>query len=74
MLAFILISDKFSEPISRAAKGEKYDDEDVFEVMNFQAEQWRKKAVGNQSLDSIEAWHGNPSTRPPSWAILLDLT
>ncbi|KAF7552057.1 hypothetical protein G7Z17_g4577 [Cylindrodendrum hubeiense] len=48
MIAFTLISDKFNDPISSAAKGEMYEDQDEFDVMNFQVEQWRKKAVDNQ--------------------------
>ncbi|KAM0425557.1 hypothetical protein ACHAPT_009088 [Fusarium lateritium] len=73
MLSFILISDRFGEPISRAAKGERYNDDDAFELMNFQIEQWRKKAVGDYTLSECRAWHTNPSTRPPTWAILLNL-
>lgn len=73
MLSFILISDKFNEPISQAAKGEKYDDDDAFEVMNFQIEQWRKKSVGAHCLTQVDSWATDPSTRPPSWAILLTL-
>ncbi|KAH7110390.1 hypothetical protein B0J13DRAFT_489799 [Dactylonectria estremocensis] len=73
MLSFIRISDKFSEPISQAAKGAKYRDEDAFEVMNFQIEQWRKKAVGDYSLAQSETWHTNLASRPPIWAILLNL-
>ncbi|UNI18395.1 hypothetical protein JDV02_004666 [Purpureocillium takamizusanense] len=73
MLSFILISDQFSEPILQAAKGERYNDEDAFELMNFQIEQWRKKAVGEHSLDRSEKWQTNPSSRPPTWTILLNL-
>ncbi|RSL79296.1 hypothetical protein CEP51_007481 [Fusarium floridanum] len=73
MLSFILISDRFGEPISRAAKGERYNDDDAFELLNFQIDQWRKKAVGNYTLSECRTWHTNPSTRPPTWAILLNL-
>ncbi|KAJ4246320.1 hypothetical protein NW762_013671 [Fusarium torreyae] len=73
MLSFILISDRFSEPISKAAKGEGYNDESAFELMTFQIEQWRKKAVGNYSVTQCQTWQTNPSTRPPTWAILLNL-
>ncbi|KAF4969114.1 hypothetical protein FZEAL_10290 [Fusarium zealandicum] len=73
MLSFILISDRFSEPISNAAKGERYNDENDFELMNFQIEQWRKKAVGDYSVAQCQTWHTDPSTRPPTWAILLNL-
>ncbi|KAF4446667.1 hypothetical protein F53441_9709 [Fusarium austroafricanum] len=73
MLSFILISDRFSEPISNAAKGEGYNDENSFELMSFQIEQWRKKAVGDYSLANWQTWHADPSTRPPTWTILLNL-
>lgn len=73
MLSFILISDRFGEPISRAAKGERYTDDDAFELLNFQIDQWRKKAVGNYTLSEYRTWHTNPSARPPTWAILLNL-
>ncbi|KAM0245911.1 hypothetical protein ACHAP5_005061 [Fusarium lateritium] len=73
MLSFVLISDRFSEPISKAAKGEGYNDESSFELMSFQIEQWRKKAVGNYSIAQCHTWQTDPSTRPPTWAILLNL-
>ncbi|CAH0036149.1 unnamed protein product [Clonostachys rhizophaga] len=73
MLSFILISDKFSEPISKVAKGERYNDYDAFELMNFQIEQWRKNAVGENSLTQVETWSTDPSSRPPTWTILLNL-
>lgn len=73
MLSFILISDKFSEPISKVAKGERYNDHDAFELMNFQIEQWRKNAVGENSLTQVETWSTDPSSRPPTWTILLNL-
>lgn len=71
MLSFILISDRFSEPISSAAKGEGYNDESSFELMTFQIEQWRKKAVGEYSIAQCHTWQTDPSTIPPTWAILL---
>ncbi|KAH6979088.1 hypothetical protein EDB82DRAFT_448697 [Fusarium venenatum] len=73
MLSFILISDRFSEPISSAAIGEGYNDESSFELMTFQIEQWRKKAVGEYSIAQCHTWQTDPSTRPPTWAILLNL-
>ncbi|PCD41046.1 hypothetical protein FGRA07_02317 [Fusarium graminearum] len=73
MLSFILISDRFSEPLSSAAKGEGYNDESSFELMTFQIEQWRKKAVGEYSIAQCHTWQTDPSTRPPTWAILLNL-
>ncbi|KAH8886568.1 hypothetical protein GQ53DRAFT_619835, partial [Thozetella sp. PMI_491] len=72
MMAFILISDKFSEPSSRVANGGAYEDDDEFDIMNFQIEQWRKKAVGSYGFQQIRAGQ-SPSGYPPAWAILLDL-
>lgn len=73
MISFILISDKFHEPISRAARGGKYPDDDSFEVLDFQIEQWRKKAVGSYSFCNTNNWEADPTKRPPSWAIILHL-
>lgn len=73
MLSFVLISDRFSEPIWKVSKGEGYSDESAFELMSFQVEQWRKKSVGSYSLEQFREWHTDPSTRPPTWAILLNL-
>jgi hypothetical protein len=73
MLSFVLISDRFSEPIAKAAKGESYSDDDAFELMSFQVDQWRKKAVGNHTLAQCQTWEADPSSRPPTWAILLIL-
>ncbi|UPK97450.1 hypothetical protein LCI18_008385 [Fusarium solani-melongenae] len=73
MHAFILISDKFSEPIAQAAKGEGYSDDEAFELMSFQIEQWRKKAVGEHVLSQSDKWQTEPSTKPPTWSILLNL-
>lgn len=73
MLSFILISDQFSEPISKVAKGEGYNDEDAFELMNFQIEQWRRKAAGDYTIANFHSWKTDPSSRPPTWAILVNL-
>ncbi|KAG7423146.1 Activator of stress genes 1 [Fusarium oxysporum f. sp. raphani] len=73
MMSLILISDKFHEPISRAAKGGKYPDDDRFEVLDFQIEQWRKKSIGSYSFCNIRSWEADPTKRPPSWAIILHL-
>ncbi|KAJ3546811.1 hypothetical protein NM208_g1816 [Fusarium decemcellulare] len=73
MRAFILVCDKFAEPIAQAAKGEGYNDEEAFELMSFQIEQWRKRAVGEHTLSQSDKWHSDPSTKPPTWSILLNL-
>lgn len=73
MMAFLSISDKFGDWISRAVKGNLENGNDADEVLNFQLEQWRKRAVGNYSLREIRVWLADPALRPPSWAILLNL-
>ncbi|KAG9252972.1 uncharacterized protein F5Z01DRAFT_170004 [Emericellopsis atlantica] len=73
MTAFLIISDKFADSISKAAKGDINQDNDTYEIMNFQLEQWRRKAIGQQSLSQIRVQLASPSTRPPSWTILLAL-
>ncbi|KAF6809038.1 lea domain protein [Colletotrichum plurivorum] len=71
MLSFILLRDKMNDPLARAAKAQRYDDEDAFEILNFQVEQWRKRAVGNHSTHL--PWQLDPHSQPPSWTILLNL-
>lgn len=68
------VSDKFTSLISRiATTNQPYEDDDTFEILNFQIEQWRKKAVGNYNLAQNGAWRTTPISRIPSWAILLNL-
>ncbi|KAL6244791.1 hypothetical protein RBB50_008319 [Rhinocladiella similis] len=73
MMAFTLMSNKFNEPISKAAKGEVYTDDDSFEVTNFLIEQWRKRFLENHNFSDPSMWETMPSTRPPSWTIILYL-
>ncbi|KAF4345862.1 activator of stress s 1 [Fusarium beomiforme] len=73
MTTFTAMSDKFSEPILRGAKGLTCEDNDDFEFMNFQVEQWRQKSVGKYDFGPLRNMeHGN-ATLPPAWAILLHL-
>lgn len=71
MLSFILLRDKMNDPLARAAKAQRYDDEDAFEILTFQVEQWRKRAVGNHSTHL--PWQLDPHSQPSSWTILLNL-
>ncbi|KAF4959175.1 hypothetical protein FGADI_1862 [Fusarium gaditjirri] len=73
MTAFTAISDKFSEPIIRGSKGTSCEDNDDFEFMNFQIEQWRKKSVGKFDFGSLQNMEHANATLPPAWAILLHL-
>lgn len=72
-MAFTIISHKFNEPISRAARGEMLEDDDDFDVLNFQVEQWRKRAVEDHQFIHPDRWETMPSKRPPAWTILLYL-
>lgn len=71
-MSFITISDNFSEPSSRVVKGGNYQDDDHFDIMNFQIEQWRKKVVGKYDFQQV-CVDQPPSNFPPAWAILLHL-
>ncbi|TXC09591.1 hypothetical protein FocTR4_00006089 [Fusarium oxysporum f. sp. cubense] len=73
MTAFTAISDKFSEPIIRGAKGTCCEDNDDFEFMNFQIEQWRKKSVGKFDFGPLQNMEHANASLPPAWAILLHL-
>ncbi|WYZ44124.1 hypothetical protein EsH8_VII_000560 [Colletotrichum jinshuiense] len=73
MLSLIRVSNKFSEPISQAVEAQRYDDEDDFEVLNFQIERWRKRAIGDYSQTHPQAWLTSLPRQPPSWTILLHL-
>ncbi|KAH8664739.1 hypothetical protein BX600DRAFT_464928, partial [Xylariales sp. PMI_506] len=72
MATFILMSDKFSEPISRVALGETYEDDDEFDIMNFQIEQWRQKSVGNFEISQIHS-DKSDSASLSAWVVLLHL-
>ncbi|KAF5966556.1 salicylate 1-monooxygenase [Fusarium bulbicola] len=71
--AFTAISDKFSEPIIRGAKETCCEDNDDFEFMNFQIEQWRKKSVGKFDFGPLQNMEHANATIPPAWAMLLHL-
>ncbi len=72
MYRLVLMSDKFNEVISLAAnKGLADVDDDTVEVMRFQIRQWQAKAVGEHSLDDLDAWLARPASMPPPWTLLL---
>lgn len=74
MMPFLHISDKVSGMISRVMQGQSYDDDDddAFEVTNFEIEQWRCKAVG-QYAPGLLGLGSSPCPQAPSWASLLYL-
>lgn len=71
-MKFTLISHKFNEPISRVARGECVDEDDI-DLLNFQVENWRKRALENQNYIHPEKWESSLSAKPPSWTTLLYL-
>ncbi|KAL0933815.1 uncharacterized protein CTRU02_210614 [Colletotrichum truncatum] len=71
MYKLVLIGDRFNEPITLAARGNSYIDDDTIEVLMFQIQQWEKKSVGEQTLDDMDSWSSEPSSIPPSWALLV---
>ncbi|KAF4916576.1 hypothetical protein CGCF415_v000601 [Colletotrichum fructicola] len=74
MVAFMALSDKFTSPVARsAATGQPYDEDETFDILNFQIEQWRKNSVGNFDLRQHEVFIMTPIRRIPSWAVLLNL-
>lgn len=74
MVSFLGLSDKFSKPLSQLdAKASSYEEEDAFDVMSFQIEQWRKRATEKYNLGQPGAFRSSNLARVPSWAILLNL-
>ncbi|RMD42351.1 hypothetical protein DV735_g2806, partial [Chaetothyriales sp. CBS 134920] len=73
MMTFVLISHKFNEPIAQAARGEKLEDDDAFDVLNFQVEQWIKRAIQDHNFVRPDRWKTMASKRPAAWTILLYL-
>ncbi|KAJ5214777.1 hypothetical protein N7449_001946 [Penicillium cf. viridicatum] len=71
MSVLVPMSGKFSEPISLIAKGKGYLDDEAFELIHFQIQQWQKKFVGDRNLSDMETWFADPSTMPPLWVVLL---
>ena len=68
------ISDKFTALISRFANAaQSYEEDDTFEIINLQIEQWRKNSVGEYNMTQHGAWRTIPINRIPAWAILLNL-
>lgn len=71
-MKFTLISHKFNEPISQVARGECIEEDDI-DLINFQVENWRKRALENQSFVHPEQWESSLSAQPPPWTTLLYL-
>lgn len=73
MMSFTIMSQKFNEPICRVATGGTYEDDDAFEVTNFQIEQWRKRSLEKQNFTHPSTWQASPPANMPSWTIILYL-
>lgn len=72
-MTFTIMSQKFNEPICRVATGGTYEDDDAFEVTNFQIEQWRKRSLEKQNFTHPSTWQASPPANMPSWTIILYL-
>lgn len=80
MISYTSMSPKFEGPIYSVAAGASYEQDDAFEVLNFQIDQWLKKAIEGQALfhpSPAEAIGVKPladhSKRPSPTATLLYL-
>ncbi|KAJ6279570.1 hypothetical protein J3E71DRAFT_393591 [Bipolaris maydis] len=57
MISYTFMSPKFEVPIYRVAAGATYEQDDAFELLNFQIDQWLKKAI-----DGYGIYHPSPET------------
>lgn len=74
MVSFIVLSDKFTSPISSiATTGQLFEEDDAFQVVNLQIEQRRKNSVGRLNLTQYGTRRSLRLADMPSWAILLNL-
>jgi hypothetical protein len=73
MMSFTTMSQAFNEPICRVAKGGTYEDDDTFEVTNFQIEQWRRRSLEKQNFTHPGTWQTSPPTNMPLWTLILYL-
>lgn len=72
-MSFTIMSQKFNEPICRVATGGTYEDDDAFEVTNFQIEQWRKRSLEKHNFSHPATWQASCPANMPSWTIILYL-
>jgi hypothetical protein len=74
MVPFMAVSDKFTSAMAqRASSGEPSEEDDSFDIINFQIEQWRRNSLGRYNMAPGSAGASTPLDRIPSWAILLNL-
>jgi hypothetical protein len=73
MMTFCPISNRFGEPISRAAKGASYDDGEALEIMRFQIDQWVKRASNEQIFVKPTLWSLGSEAGTLPWTILVYL-
>jgi hypothetical protein len=74
MVSFMAVSDKFTSAMSqRASAGEPSEEDDSFDILNFQIEQWRKNSLGRYNMAVGTSGPPLPLERIPSWAVLLNL-
>ncbi|GIJ87069.1 hypothetical protein Asppvi_005971 [Aspergillus pseudoviridinutans] len=71
MHKLILISDRFNEPITLAAEGGGYADDDAVELLVFQIQQWQRNVVGGRTLRDMLSCFSEQSAVPPAWELLV---
>ncbi|PPJ58728.1 hypothetical protein CBER1_08396 [Cercospora berteroae] len=72
MIHFLRISEMVGVMVSNAIGSGSYDDDDTFELANFQIEQWRRKALSTHAPVLLERAYGSHDALP-SWSLLLYL-
>ncbi|KAK0388024.1 LOW QUALITY PROTEIN: hypothetical protein NLU13_4268 [Sarocladium strictum] len=74
MVSFMAVSDKFTSAMAqRASAPEPPEEDDSFDILNFQIEQWRRNSLGRYNMAVGAATPPLPLSRIPSWAVLLNL-
>ncbi|PIA90520.1 hypothetical protein CB0940_11045 [Cercospora beticola] len=72
MIPFLHISEMVSTMIADALECGSFDDGDAFELVNFQIEQWRRKALSNHAPILLQRAYCSHD-KLPSWSLLLYL-
>lgn len=72
MMVFTLMGDNFNEPITKAAQGKTYVNDDSLEVTAFQVKQWQKRALEKHNFTHPSIW-GSLVEKPASWTLVLYL-
>ncbi|KAF2212806.1 hypothetical protein CERZMDRAFT_97305 [Cercospora zeae-maydis SCOH1-5] len=72
MIPFLRISEMVSATILNAIQSGSYDDDEAFELANFQIEQWRRKSLSDHAPILLERPYCSDD-QIPSWSLLIYL-